>query len=66
MQLIHSFATVVGYVVLFTGTAALALLLAGLALDYAWRKWGDFSALVAVVNEAKRQGRSIFRDRRKG
>lgn len=57
--------TVIGYVfVVLLGLAGVALV-SGVLINYIWRKFIDVYSLAAVCQEARRQGRNIWKKREK-
>ncbi|WP_019023078.1 hypothetical protein [Thioalkalivibrio sp. ALE23] len=52
----------VGYAVIVAGALALAAFVVFGCISYFWRRYGDVHALVNVVREARRQGRTIYRE----
>jgi len=61
--MIDVLALYIGYTVIVAGSVAATALIACLPIEYAWRRFGDIAALAKVLREAKRQGRSIFKER---
>lgn len=59
--MIDTLALYIGYTVIVAGSVAATALISYLPINYAWRRWGDVSALIKVMQEAKRQGRPIFK-----
>ena len=57
---LNAIAAVIGYSVMVTGGIGLMAFLAYWPINYAWRRCGDTRALIEVMREAKRQGRSIY------
>ena len=54
----------IGYSVMIAGGVALTAVIIYFPFNYAWQKYGDLRTLVDVCKEARRQGRSIYGDRK--
>jgi hypothetical protein len=52
----------VGAVVCGLGALAGVLFVAGLLVDYIWRRVWDFDAFRRVIEEARRQGVNLYRE----
>lgn len=61
--MIDQIALFIGYAVIAGGASAAAAFLVCLPINYAWRRFGDVYALVRIIREAKKQGRTIFKEK---
>ena len=59
---LNLFALIIGYAVICSGGIAMLAFITYFPCTYAWKRFGDTAALVAVMREAKKQGRKIWRE----
>lgn len=63
-MILDQIAMLIGYSVMIAGGVALTAVIIYFPFNYAWQKYGDLRTLVDVCKEARRQGRSIYGDRK--
>ena len=63
-MILDQIAMLIGYSVMIAGGVGLTAVVIYFPFNYAWKKYGDLRALVDVCKEARRQGRSIYGDRK--